>query len=216
LKITSFSASWARAWTPDEGILEHHTHLLISLCHIGFRTTHKTPLTPIVASIVLVFSIVTTASSETHAIPTPLRSTTSCFPLAVARWKDSIKTCMNEAIIATEKMSFHVSHSFIPHAAIDLRHQGARIAFYQRDTAHQPCRFASYMPRTYLMFIGLYPNSPAGSQDDNRAQEIKNRVDKGSGEGYGCGVDNSYCFRCYQYDIDDCIDYHQPYSFHQK
>jgi len=167
--MTSFSASWARAWTPDEGILEHHTHLLSALpCRMG--TTHKTPLTPIVASIVLMFSIMPTTLTWTYAIPTPLRSTTSCLPLAVARWNDSMKTCMNEAIIATEKMSYQVSRSFISHSFIDLRHQEARIAFYQLGTTHQPRRFASYIARTYFVFIRLYPNSPTSTQDDKCTQ----------------------------------------------
>lgn len=167
--MTSFSASWAKACTPEEGILEHHTHLLLALpCRTG--TTHKTPLTPIVASIVLMFSIMPTTLTWTYAIPTPLRSTTSCLPLAVARWKDSMKTCMNEAIIATEKMSCHVSHYFTPHSVMDSRHQEAQIAVCQLDTAHQPCQYMSYIARTYFVFIRLDPNRPTGSQDDDRTQ----------------------------------------------
>ena len=169
LKMTSFSASWASAWTPDEGILEHHTHLPSALpCYMG--TTHKTPLTPIVASMVLVFSMISSSLSGTHAIPTPLRSTTSCLPLAVARWNDSMKTCMNEAIIATEKMSFHVSHSFGPELVYDLPHQEAQTASYQLDTVHQPCDYTSNMTRTHLVFIGLYPYSPTSAQDDKCTQ----------------------------------------------
>jgi hypothetical protein len=137
-------------------------------CRMG--TTHKTPLTPIVASIVLMFSIMPTTLTWTYAIPTPLRSTTSCLPLAVARWKDSMKTCMNEAIIATEKMSCYVSHYFTPHSLMDSRHQEAQTAFYQQDTVHQPRDYTSHMTRTYLVFIGLHTDRPTGSQDDDRTQ----------------------------------------------
>ena len=118
--MTSFSASCAKAWTPDEGIREHHTHLLSARHHEREQQTHRTPFTPIVASIVLIFSKISIGLTGTHAIPIPLRSTTSCLPLAVARWKDSMKTCINEAIIATEKMSCQVSHSFEPDMSIKL------------------------------------------------------------------------------------------------
>jgi hypothetical protein len=138
LKKTSFSASWARAWTPDEGILEHHTHLSSGRPSISLNVVaHSIPLTPMVASIVLSHqkAIQTQrAKDPIYAIPIPLRSTTSCLPLLVARCNDSINTCTNEAIIATEKMSYGSACSYI----VCGRHiplQEVQIVSFPLDTA---------------------------------------------------------------------------------
>ena len=73
---TSFSASCANAWTPDEGILEHHTHLGSARRHDC--RSYKTALIPIVASIV--------------PIPIQLSSTAGSPCLPMARSNDSMKT----------------------------------------------------------------------------------------------------------------------------
>lgn len=66
------------------------------------------------------------------------------------------------------------------------------------------------------MFVGLYTNSPTGTQDDESTQEIEGGVDERCSEGYGGGVEYRDSFRCYQYDIDDCVDCHQLDAFGQK
>lgn len=80
LSHTSFSASWAKACTPEEGMREHQNH--------------RTDLTAIVASIV--------------AIPMLLRSAGSPCPdlmTLTVRCRASMKTWAKETIMTTEKMS---------------------------------------------------------------------------------------------------------------
>jgi hypothetical protein len=72
----------------------------------------------------------------THAIPIPLRSTTSCLPLLVARCNDSINTCTKDAIIATEKMSYGLALSTIM-CGRHIPLQEAQIVFCRLDTARQ-------------------------------------------------------------------------------
>jgi len=81
-----------------------------------------------------------------------------------------MKTCINEAIMATEKMSCQVSHSSKPESVFNLRHREAQIASYQLDTAHQPLSAAMCMPRADLVFVGLDTYSPARTQDDECTQ----------------------------------------------
>ena len=95
------------------------------------------PLTPIVANMVLSISHGLTSKIwlMTHAIPMPLRSTTSSSPFLVARCRDSMNTWTKEAIIATEKMSYQSAPVAIGYSVvIHLQHQGAQIGVYQLDT----------------------------------------------------------------------------------
>lgn len=67
-----------------------------SRCIIDTAQTHNTPLTPIVASIVL-YPVSLAGSSvagekAAYAMPTLLRLTTSLSLVLVARWNDSMKT----------------------------------------------------------------------------------------------------------------------------
>jgi hypothetical protein len=66
LKKTSFSASWARACTPDEGILEHHTHLFLAPSSMSWKVAHSIPLTPMVTSIVLFLSMRSDTESQIY------------------------------------------------------------------------------------------------------------------------------------------------------
>ena len=81
-----------------------------------------------------------------------------------------MKTCINEAIMATEKMSCQVSHSFEPESVFNLQLREAQIASYQLDTAHQLRPSATCVPGTDLVFVGLDTDSPTRTQDDECAQ----------------------------------------------
>lgn len=122
--------------------------------------THRTALTPIVASMV--------------AIPIELRSTGVSSPCRARsrRWKDSLNTWTNEMIMTTEKMSCGEQRRCRQRGHVLLR--GARTSSCQRGTVRE----LSLCAQAHQMPICRYSNGPVRPYDDERRQQVKRRIDK--------------------------------------
>jgi hypothetical protein len=118
-----------------------------------------------------------------------------------------MKTWTKDAIIATEKMSYHmVSHWPWVGVIATVTHHS------ERFKAALPCRILHLQSpstrdnlSTDKMLIRLNPNRPARTENDEGAQEIQRRVDQRGREGDRARVQDRDCFGCDQQDIHDGI-----------
>jgi len=75
---------------------------------------------------------------------------------------------------------------------VHIPHQGARTAVYLLDTT---VSCLAGVRLIHQVLIRFQTNSPAGSENDKRTEEVQRRVDQRSSEGDGRGVKhgNDFC-----------------------